>query len=174
MVVGNTNETIREERGLRLTEIDCKIFLPIDNFWISLLQVIINLKIDFCQPKVSSFVNLSSRTITNNEIRYYIAMHTTKILDTYRAKSEQSIFSLWSLVLNANFKIQKKPNPELNIQKQKFKILNRKFPRMQAHTNFEFTGSYSSTFFLNFSYSVHMRVMKKYSTKPQGFAAFLN
>ena len=36
---------------------DFQIFVPIDSFWFSVLREIINLKIDFCQPRVPFLVD---------------------------------------------------------------------------------------------------------------------
>ena len=45
--------TVHEEMNLRLIKIDFKIFIPIESFSVSFLREIINLKIDFREPKVS-------------------------------------------------------------------------------------------------------------------------
>ena len=47
-----------------------------------------------------------------------------KKVDSYCVKSEQSIFSLSTFALNANFKVQK---PQFKIENTKTKILKMKF-----------------------------------------------
>ena len=79
------------------------------------------------RPSVWLSICLYVRPLDILYVRYII-----KKLDSYRAKSEQNIFSLQSLVLNAKFKIQKL---KFIIENSKCKIKNSQSKNKNSKSN---------------------------------------